>query len=108
MSNWSRQTVNLDAQFVEDARERWEKMGFRSFTDYVETLMRADMAERPVLIRTEDGMVLASVLRPATPQEIKQAKEKAVPTAKMKPLPVRPQPEAQKKKTEGESGKSAA
>lgn len=75
MGNWSRQTVNLDEDFVAEARERWEKMGFRSFTDYVETLMRADMAERPVLIRTEDGMVLASVLRKATPQEVKQAEE---------------------------------
>ena len=73
-----RQTVSLPPDLVDVARDRWEKMGFRSFTDYVETLMRADMAERPVLIRTEEGMVLATKLRQATPAEAESAPAKPV------------------------------
>lgn len=61
--DYSRQTVNLDENLVPLVRKRWEAMGFRSFTDYVESLIRSDLSDRPILLRSEDGAVFATAIR---------------------------------------------
>lgn len=68
-ASYSRQTVNLPEDLVPVARERWERMGFRSFTDYVETLIRSDLAERPILLRDEKGTCFTQVIREARPYD---------------------------------------
>lgn len=61
--NYTRQTVNVPDEITELAKQRWELLGFRSFTDYVETLIRADLEHRPLLIKTEAGMCFIPAFR---------------------------------------------
>jgi hypothetical protein len=45
-------------------------MGFRSFTEYVESLIRSDLADRPILIKSEDGVVFATHIKKAEASEV--------------------------------------
>lgn len=98
--SWSRQTVNLDDELVPLVRERWERMGFRSFTDYVESLIRSDIAERPIFLRSEEGSVFATSIRQVSPTAQTSFTERDEPTFMVaesslnEPRKVRPKPGA--------------
>lgn len=66
-TKWCRQTANLTPDLAARGEQRWKALGLSSWTDYIKSLIESDLAERPVLIRSEDGATFATVLRPLPP-----------------------------------------
>jgi hypothetical protein len=59
-TEWSRQTVNFTPDLADKAEKRWRALGFVSWTEYITWLVSGDLRERPMAIRTEDGVVFAT------------------------------------------------
>lgn len=57
MSELSRKTISMEKKLYRAALERAEKLGYGSFSEYIQFLMEADVEEKPAHItkRTESG-----------------------------------------------------
>lgn len=56
-SKLSRTTVSMEAELYAQASERMKKLGYTSFSEYIQFLLESDLHERPshVLVREEDA-----------------------------------------------------
>lgn len=68
-TEWSRQTANFPPDFADKAEIRWRALGLGSWTEYLTWLIEGDLRDRPMVIRTEDGVVFATHFTNSPKQE---------------------------------------
>jgi hypothetical protein len=99
-----RTTISLKAKIYRMA-ERYRAMHPEEELDDFSAVVSRALVH---LAKANHPELLAQVIEEIRRESATAARDEPVQTPKMKPLPARPQPEAQKKKPQSDEGKSAA